>query len=120
MARDNREVEDSLLNKFAFTRAYTKSRDHRWLQLALPGLPTVFTKFSHTREDIGVNLWKKIATQLRVPSNYLNGMIDCSNSREDYYARVRTDPQPPWNHLLRGVTTPIELPSKKRGKHRKK
>jgi hypothetical protein len=98
MARDNREVETTLLNKFAFSRASTKGVDHRWVQLVLPGLPAILTKFSHTREDIGETLWKKIAVQLRVQSHYLSGMIDCTNSREDYYSKVRTDP----HHL--GVT----------------
>lgn len=120
MARDNREVEKTLLIKFAFTRALSRSVDHRWLRLALPGLPPVITKFSHTREDIGLNLWKKIATQLRVPSNYLNAMIDCTKSRDDYYGQLRTDPQPPWNHLMRGTATPTGVLSKKRLKHRKK
>lgn len=121
MARDNREVENTLLNKFAFSRATTKSGDHRWLRLSLPGLTPIFTKFSHTREDIGVHLWQKIATQLRVLPNYLNGMIDCSNDREAYYTQVRTDPHPPWNHLMRGTATRPEKPTtRKRRKAKKK
>jgi hypothetical protein len=104
MARDNREVEATLLSKFAFARS-NKAVDHRWLELALPGLPAILTKFSHTREDIGDTLWKKIAHQLRVPSHYLTGMIDCRNSRKDYYEKVRTEPNPPWGHLMRGTAT---------------
>ncbi len=121
MARDNREVENTLLNKFAFTRA-DKSVDHRWVRLVLPGLPAILTKFSHTREDIGERLWKKIAVQLRVQSSYLSGMIDCRNSQQDYYAKVRTDPQPPWTHLIRGTASRQEAtqPIVKRRKHRKK
>lgn len=114
MARDNREVEATLLTKFAFSRA-DKGVDHRWLQLALPGLPPILTKFSHTKEDIGDVLWKKIASQLRVPSNYLTGMVDCRNSRAAYYQKVRTEPNPPWGHLMRGTaqrpeTTPAHRP----------
>ena len=121
MARDNREVEKTLLNKFAFTRAAAKGVDHRWLQLALPGLTPIFTKFSHTREDIGEVLWRKIALQLRVQSNYLNGMIDCRNNREDYYKKVRTDPNPAWNHLMRGTaTSPTNPDAKQAAKTRSK
>jgi hypothetical protein len=76
LQKTHREVENTLLNKFAFTRATTRGVDHRWVQLALPDLPPIFTKFSHAREDIGDNLWKKIAIQLRVQAPYLNGMID--------------------------------------------
>ena len=121
MARDNREVEATLLSKFAFTRA-DKGVDHRWLQLALPGLPRILTKFSHTREDIGDTLWKKIANQLRVQSTYLNGMIDCRNSRDDYYTKVRTDPNPPWGHLMRGTAeaSASQQSANKTRKHRKK
>jgi hypothetical protein len=114
MVRDNREVEHTLLNKFAFTPATTRGIDHRWVQLALPDLPPIFTKFSHTREDIGPHLWKIIAGQLRVQSNYLNGMIDCTKNREDYYMQVRTAPNPPWNHLMLGTATTPDASAKKR------
>lgn len=125
MGRDSREVENTLLNKFSFTRATTHGKDHRWLHLALPGLPLIATKFSHTREDIGNTLWQKIASQLRVRPNYLGGMIDCTNSRQAYYSQVRTNPDPPWNHLMRGnATTSEQQPqtraAKRRAKHKKK
>src|ERR1051325_981480 len=114
MPRDNREVENTLRNKFAFASATTRSADHRWLQLHLPGLPPIITKFSHTREEIGENLWRKIAVQLRVLPNYLSGMIDCRNSRSDYYERVRTAPVPAWNHLMQGTATIPEPSSERR------
>lgn len=120
MARDNREVEKTLLNKFAFTSVPEKV-DHRWLRLKLPDLPPILTMFSHTREDIGDVLWKRIAKQLRVQSRYLSGMIDCSNNREAYYSQIRTDPQPPWEYLMRGTATHPKVSNKPlRSKHRKK
>lgn len=109
MARDNREVEATLLSKFAFTRS-KKAADHRWVELTLPGLPSIKTKFSHTRQDISDSLWRMIASQLRVHSSYLNGMIDCTNSQTAYYQQVRTDPHPPWTHLMRGTATRPERP----------
>lgn len=117
MARDNREVQAILQSKFAFTLA-KKAADHRWLQLALPNSPRIVTKFSHTREDIGNTLWRMIANQLRVQSNYLDGMIDCTNSREDYYKKVRAEPNPPWGHLTRGQAQRPETPSTSHPKHR--
>lgn len=119
MARDNREVERTLLSKFAFTSATAKGVDHRWLELGLPDLPPIYTKFSHTREDIGKTLWTIIAKQLHVTANYLSGMIDCSNSKEDYYGQVRTDPQPPWTHLV-SARAPATPPLRKKTKARKK
>lgn len=119
MARDNREVQAILQSKFAFMPA-TKAADHRWLQLTLPELPTILTKFSHTREDIGDVLWKKIATQLRVHASYLTGMVDCKNSRDAYYEKVRTDPNPPWGHLMRGTAVQPKIRPIKHKPHRKK
>lgn len=120
MARDNREVEKTLLNKFAFSSVPEKV-DHRWLRLKLPDLPPILTMFSHTREDIGGVLWKRIAKQLRVQSRYLSGMIDCSKTREAYYSQIRTDPQPPWEYLMRGRATHPKVSNKPlRSKHRKK
>jgi hypothetical protein len=112
MPRDNREVENTLLNKFAFASARTRGDDHRWLELTLPGLPTIITRFSHTREDIGDPLWRRIAMQLRVRPQYLTGMVSCSKSKEAYYTQVRTDPFPPWGHLMRGTASKPEEPSK--------
>jgi hypothetical protein len=120
MPRYNREIENTLLNKFAFTPAPTRGKDHRWLELTLPGLPAIFTKFSHTREDIGDPLWRKIAMQLRVRPQYLTGMIDCRNSRDAYYKQVRTDPFPPWPHLMRGTATQPEEPIKQRADQKKR
>ncbi|MGZ5437186.1 MAG: hypothetical protein ACXWID_18410 [Pyrinomonadaceae bacterium] len=121
MTFDNREVENTLLNKFAFVAA-KKARDHRWLELTLPDLPAILTKFSHTREDISDALWSKIARQLRVNANYLSGMIVCTNSRDDYYKKVRTEPNPPWSHLMRGTAQrkPSHQPMQKPRPRRKK
>lgn len=98
MPRRNREVEDTLLNKFQFERSRKRSADHRWLQLKLPGLPPIHTHFSHGRQDIGDTLWSLIAKQLRVRKTFLNEMIDCTKSREEYYKQVAEDPYPPWSH----------------------
>jgi hypothetical protein len=110
MPRDNREVENTLLNKFAFAPARARGDDHRWLELTLPGLPTIITRFSHTREDIGDPLWRRIAMQLRVRPQYLTGMVSCSNSREAYYTQIRTDP---FNHMMRGTASKPEEPPKR-------
>ena len=93
----NRDVENVLVDKFGFVAASGHEEGHRWVELKLPGLPVIATKFSHKREDIRDKLWGIIAKQLRVRKSYLNGMIDCNNSREDYYQQVVTDPFPPFN-----------------------
>jgi hypothetical protein len=120
MPRYNRDVENTLLNKFAFSLASTKGKDHRWLELTLPGLPTIKTKFSHTKEDIREPLWQRIAMQLHVRPQYLTGMIDCYNSREAYYNQVRTDPSPPWPGWMRRTATQPEEPTKKRANQKKR
>jgi hypothetical protein len=94
MPRRNRDVEATLLNKFHFERSPTRSDDHRWLQLKLPDLPPIITHFSHGRQEIGDVLWSLIAKQLRVRKKFLNEMIDCTKSRDDYYEQLRSDPLP--------------------------
>ena len=93
--RYNRDIEEKLVKKFKFERLQ-KSEDHKWYQLQLPDVPKIVTKFSHTKEHIGPLLWKKIAQQLRVRANYLDGMIDCKHSEDAYHSQVKTDPYPPW------------------------
>jgi len=102
MPRRNRDVESTLLNKFEFVESTTRSNNHRWVELKLPDLPVIATFFSHGKQEIGDLLWKKIARQLRVRTSYLNGMIDCTNTRDAYYKQVKDDPYPPWDNLLRG------------------
>lgn len=95
-----KEVERKLRDKFAFSVAKEHSLDHRWVELQLPRLPAILTKVSHNRKEIGANLEGKIARQLRVRTRYFRGMIDCTNTREDYYRQVREDPYPPFDVLL--------------------
>lgn len=90
----NRHVEETLLNKFEFIPSKTHSDDHRWVELKLPDLHVITTHFSHTKEDIGDTLWKLIARQLRVNKSFLNEMISCTKSRDDYYEQVKKAPMP--------------------------
>lgn len=96
MARNPGEISRCLQSKFDFAPAKNRSPDHQWYELHLPGLPTILTKLSHGKKDIGAKLEGKIARQLRVRTQFFRKMIDCTRSREDYYQQVRTDPYPPW------------------------
>jgi hypothetical protein len=98
MPHRNRDVEETLLNKFHFVESQTRSEDHRWLELALPGLPVIATYFSHGRQEIDRKLWGKIARQLRVRATYLSEMIECTKSCDQYYKQVKDAPYPPWTH----------------------
>ena len=112
MPRHNRDVERTLIKKFNFARADRRADDHRWLQLKLDDLPAIYTKFSHTREDISERIWGLIALQLKVRVPYLNGMIDCTNSREAYYNLLETGPYPPWPNFS-SKAAEKKAPSKK-------
>jgi hypothetical protein len=118
MPRDNREVERTLIRKFNFTRADRRADDHRWLQLKVGNLPTIFTKLSHTREDISERIWGLIAQQLKVRTPYLNGMVDCTNSKDAYYNLLETDPYPPWPNFPQKAAQK-DAPSKK-GRQRRR
>ncbi|GAB62701.1 hypothetical protein KSU1_C1105 [Candidatus Jettenia caeni] len=89
-----------LQHKFGFTPAKSHSSDHRWYELKLDGLPTILTKVSHSRDPINKCIEGKTAKQLRVKKQYYEGMMSCSNSRDNYYQQVRKDPFPPFNILF--------------------
>ena len=91
-----REIESLLQNKFGFSLSHGHSSDHRWYQLQLPGLPTILTKVSHNKRDIYGKIEGAMARQLRVRKQYFRGMMDCTNSQEEYYRQVREDPIPPF------------------------
>lgn len=97
MAYKPKFIEDRLLNKFQFSKAETRSSDHKWYELKLEGLPVIVTKVSHSKKDIGNALQGKIARQLRVRGKFFKDMMDCTKSREDYCNVVRRDPFPPFD-----------------------
>ena len=92
-----KELESLLQNKFGFSPAKGHSSDHRWYELKLPGLHTILTKVSHSRDTIDPQLEGKIARQLRVRKPYYQGMMSCTNSCEEYCRQVREDPFPPFD-----------------------
>gem|GEM_PF-753999 len=94
------EIEAKLQDKFGFTKAGTHSSDHRWYELKLPGLPTVLTKVSHSREPISAKIESKMARQLRVRHPFFKGMMDCNQSNDDYRRQVREDPYPPFDVII--------------------
>jgi len=96
-----KEVEGKLRDKFGFSPAKGHSLDHHWFELQLSGLPPILTKVSHSRREIGPKLEGMIARQLRVRTPYFRGMVDCTNSRADYYRQVREAPYPPFDVLFR-------------------
>ena len=92
------EVEELLRKKFHFSPAKSHSRDHRWFELKLEGLPCIMTRVSHSSKEIGKKLEGKIARQLRVRIPFMRGMMSCSNSSEAYCRQVREDPYPPFEY----------------------
>jgi hypothetical protein len=97
MPRRPEELEQRLQTKFGFIPATGRDEDHRWWELRLEGLPPIRTFFSRSK-PISKGLEDEIAHQLHVRGPYLRGMIDCTNSREDYYWQVRYAPYPPFRH----------------------
>lgn len=93
------EIERLLQNKFGFERVSEK-QDHRWYSLRLEGMPTITTKVSHSRGDVGSQLESRIAKQLRVRNPFFKEMMSCTKSRDDYEHQVRDAPFPPWNERL--------------------
>jgi hypothetical protein len=95
MPRPARDVKNALEAKFHFAAAPNKNPDHQWLALEIEGAQKVTTKFSHGMREISDNLLGKIARQLLVGRPYLDEMIDCTKSVEDYYIKLRENPEGP-------------------------
>ena len=95
MPLKTRDLKRALTGKFDFAPADSRGQDHEWFQLRLEGYPAIFTKVSHGMREVTDSLLPKIANQLMVPRSFLLGMVECSQSREDYFARVRTNPTGP-------------------------
>jgi len=84
-----RKLRDTLISKLGFEEDSTKSTDHYWYKLELIDVEPVVTKVSHSNKEIGKVLQGKIARQLKVNSKYLDGLVGCSRTRDQYYQRLR-------------------------------
>jgi len=93
-----RDLESLLQSKFNFKPSKTRSKDHRWYELEIPGLPIIATKVSHGIKELSDNLEAIIAKQLRVRIKFFRKMFDCSKNLNDYQKKVTEDPYPPFNH----------------------
>ena len=86
------EIARQLKGKFTFGDADNRGDDHRWFELTLPDVPTVKVKVSHGNAEPGPTLVSKMAKQARVPSSFFKKMIECTRSKEQYYAVLRGAP----------------------------
>jgi len=93
-----RDFESLLQSKFGFNPSETRSKDHRWYELQIPGLPIIATKVSHGMKELSNNLEARIAKQLRVHINFFREMFACSKNSNDYQTKITEDPYPPFNH----------------------
>lgn len=92
-----RNLETLLQKKFGFSPAKTRSADHRWYELHIPGLPVIVTKVSHGASEISGGLESMIARQLRVRRPFFLEMVGCTKDADTYRAQVQEDPYPPFD-----------------------
>ena len=97
MPLKTKDLESKLVHKFGFTRAKSRSEDHRWYQISIPGCPLIATKISHGAGELSPKLEGMIARQLRVKTPFLREMVDCTKSAEEYEHQVQIDPNPPFD-----------------------
>lgn len=84
-----RVLKRSLGTKFGLAPiTIGKDSDHEWLGVTVPGARPVAVMFSLNDADLGDVLVGLICKQLRVRRPYLNGMVQCSNSRQAYYQKL--------------------------------
>jgi hypothetical protein len=95
MPRPARDVKAALSTKFDFVPAPNKSPDHEWFALEIEGAQKVATKFSRGEREVDDWLLGQIAKQLLVRRAYLDEMIDCTKSRDEYYQKLRENPEGP-------------------------
>ncbi len=91
------ELVQRLTGKFGFVEAVTHEVGHKWYELRLKGLPVIRTKVSQGKKEYSTKLEGIVAKQLRVRRPFFDQMMNCTKSRDDYHAQVRTDPYPPWD-----------------------
>jgi hypothetical protein len=96
MPLNAKDVESKLLYKFKFTPAKNHESGHRWVQLKINGIPTIFTKISHGKDDICDKILSAMANQLHVKKDFFFEMIKCTKSRDEYIQTVATNPTPPF------------------------
>lgn len=94
MPLDRSKVRSQLKSKFDFSE--DDSKDHIWFCFKIEGLPEIKTKVSRSGKQLSDGLCNMVAKQLRVPVAFFLGMINCTNSRDEYVEKVRSDPQPPF------------------------
>jgi hypothetical protein len=70
--------------KFHFVPSTHRSPDHLWCELELPGRATIFTKLSHSKDELRGPLIGMMARELEVRPYFFVGMIQRSNSEADY------------------------------------
>jgi hypothetical protein len=92
-----KQLEQTLTQKLGFRLAPSRSIDHKWYQLEIPGCPIIVTKLSHGEKEISTKLIGMIARQLRVKQTFLLELVVCTKSAEEYQHQVATDPYPPFD-----------------------
>jgi len=75
MSIQKRRVHRIFTEKFKFQTASGRSKDHKWLELFVPGYGRVYTKVSHGSGEIGKRVMAKMAKQIKVDLNFLKQMI---------------------------------------------
>ncbi len=97
MPRKARDVRGKLTRKFLFEPAKGKATDHDYLQLTVPGVARIVTKFSWGQPEIRDDILSLMAKQLRVTNPMFAGMLDCNVTgdqyREHLIERARADGQ---------------------------
>lgn len=89
-AYNPKNVEKMYLNKLEMTKV-PKNDPHSWFSLQIDGLPTILTKLAtNHKEDIGDELIKMMARQLKIAPKIYRGLVDCSVSKEKYLELVKS------------------------------
>jgi len=92
MPRKPREIENLLTNKFGFSRASRHGDKHRWFELNVSGVGRILTMLPHSPREIRAKLEGKIARQLQVEKFFFDGMMGCSNNKDQYLAKLQSSP----------------------------
>ena len=94
------ELQRLLQAKFSFVVARSHSVDHHWYELKISDGPTIRTKVSHGKGELGKVLEGRIAKQMRVRTPFFREMMSCTKDSDQYLSQVLNDPYPPFEHGL--------------------
>lgn len=91
-----KKIEQALTSKCDFVLT-DEDGHHRYYKIRIKEVGVVTTKLSHSKDTISKSVLGSIARRIGIQTPFLNDLISCDKSADEYYEKVQTDPHPLFN-----------------------